>query len=107
MTTGAGLFISENEQDQSRQNQVIRQLIEGRSNAVGMVTLTHDGVSTSTTVVANTCGPNSAVLLCPTTAHAAAALATTYMSSVAPRQFVITHASTSNSDVTFFFACFG
>jgi hypothetical protein len=47
------------------------------------------------------------VFLCPTTAHAAAALTTTYVSSVAPRQFVITHASTSNSDVTFFFAALG
>lgn len=101
MTTGSGLSISENEQDQGRQNQIIRQLIEGRSNAVGTATLTHDGVATTTTVTANTCGPNSVVLLFPQTAHAAAVVATTYVSAVAAKSFTITHATTSNSDVTF------
>jgi hypothetical protein len=101
MTTGSGLSISENEQDQGRQNQIIRQLIEGRSNAVGTATLAHDGVATTTTVTANTCGPNSVVLLFPQTAHAAAVVATTYVSAVASKSFTLTHATTTNADVTF------
>src|SRR5579885_1378785 len=104
MTTGSGLYLSPVERDPLRQNAVIRQLIEGRSNAVGAVTLAHDGATTSTVVSAPACGPNSAVFLFPTTAHAAAALATTFVgpSNVAPKQFTITHAATTNTDVTFF-----
>lgn len=109
MTIGSGLFISEDEKDGTRQNQIIRQLIEGRSNAVGSVTLAHDGVATTTTVSAETCGPNSAIFLFPTTAHAAAVVATTYIKTtdVSPKQFIVTHATTSNTDVTFFYVCLG
>lgn len=107
MTTGSGLFISEDEQNQIRQNQAIRQLIEGRSNAVGTVTLTSDGVATTTTATAPTCGPNSVVFLSPMTAHAAGALATTYISAVSSTSFTVTHAATSNTDVTFGWVCLG
>lgn len=109
MTTGAGLFLSQDEHDPFRQNSVIRQLIEGRSNAVGTATLTGDGVATSTTVTATTCGPNSAVFMFPTTANAAAVVSTTYIdpANVTPGQFIVTHATTSNADVTFFYACLG
>jgi hypothetical protein len=109
MTTGSGLFLSEDEKDTIRQNQAIRQLMEGRSNAVGTVTLAHDGVATTTTVSAQTCGPNSAVFLFPTTAHAAAVVASTYIkvTDVTPKQFIVTHATTSNTDVIFFYVCLG
>lgn len=107
MTVGSGLFLSEDEQDKIRQNQAIRQLMEGRSNAVGTLTLAHDGIATTTTVTAPTCGPNSAVFLFPSTAHGAAVVATTYVSSVAATQFVVTHATTTNADVTFFYVCLG
>lgn len=108
MTTGSGLFISEDEQSQTRQNQAIRQLIEGRSNAVGTVTLA-SGTDTSTTVTAVTCGPNSAVFLFPTTANAAAVVASTYIdpSNVTAGQFIITHDATSETDATFFYVCLG
>lgn len=109
MTVGSGLYLNPTEQDQIKQNFAIRQLIEGRSNAVGTVTLTHDGVATSTTVTADTCGPNSCVFLFPTTAHAAAVVASTYVKTtdVSGGQFVVTHAATSNADVIFFFVCLG
>lgn len=107
MTTGSGLYLSVTETDQRRQNSAIRQLIEGRSNAVGTVTLAHDGVATTTTVTATNCGPNSVVFLSPTTAHAAGALATSFISSVASGQFVITHSATSQTDQTFGWVCLG
>ena len=109
MTVGSGIYINPAEKDQFRQNFVMRQLIEGRSNAVGTVTLTHDGVATTTTVTAENCGPNSVVFLSPQTAHAAAALTGTYIKStdVSAQQFIVTHAATSNTDVTFGWVCLG
>ena len=109
MTVGAGLYLSPVEQDQQRQNGVIRQLIEGRSNAVGTVALTGDGVATATVVTAPTCGFSSAVFLFPATAHAAALTATTFVqpADVTKGQFTVRHAATSFGDVTFFWACLG
>lgn len=107
MTTGSGLYINPREDSSFKQNTIINQLAQGRSNAVGTVTLTHDGATTTTTVTANTCGPNSAVFLSPTTAHAATALSGTYISAVAAKSFTITHAATSNSDVTFYWVALG
>jgi hypothetical protein len=109
LTVGSGLSISIAEKDPVKQNGIIRQLIEGRSNAVGTVTLAHDGVATTTTVTAPTCGPNSIVLLTPLTAHAAAVVTGVYVlaASVTPGQFVITHAATAESDRTFGWFCVG
>ncbi len=109
MTTGSGLYLNRAEKDQGRVNDVVRQLIEGRSNAVGTVTLAHDGAATTTTVTAATCGPNSIVFLSPMTAHAASALSGTYVkaSDISAGQFIVTHAATSNSDVTFGWVCLG
>lgn len=108
MTTGSGLYLNSAEKEPYKIAAVVRQLIEGRANNVGTVTLTHDGAATTTAVsAAVTCGPNSAVFLFPTTAHAAAVVATTYVSSVGLGTFTITHAATSNADVTYYFACIG
>ncbi len=109
MTVGSGLAINLTEKDPQKQNQIIRQLIEGRSNAVGVVTLAHNGVLTTTTVTAPVCGPNSAVFLFQATAHAAAAAATTYVkqTDVTPGQFIVTHAATAQSDQTFFWVALG
>lgn len=107
---GSGLFISEDEQSQLRQNQSIRQLMEGRSNAVGTITLAHgDDSPTTTTVTAVTCGPQSVVMMFPATAHAAAVVATTYIkeTDISSGQFIVTHAATSNTDVTFYYVCLG
>lgn len=107
MTTGSGLFINPGEQGIHRIVDILRQLIEGRSNAVGSVTLTANAATS--TVTANACGPNSAVFLFPQTANAAAALATTYIApaTVTPRQFIITHANNSQTDKTFYYVCLG
>lgn len=109
MTVGAGLYLAPAEQDQLKQNAAIRQLMEGRSNAVGTVTLAHDGVATTTTVTATNCGPNSIVILFPATAHAAAVVTGTYVlaASITARQFIVTHAATAESDQTFWWVALG
>lgn len=109
MTTGSGLSISPGETNLTRIVAAIRQLMEGRSNAVGVVTLAHDGVATTTTVSAVTCGPNSVVLMFPQTAHAAAVVTSTFVKSsdITKSQFVVTHAATSQTDQTFMWVCLG
>lgn len=105
MTVGSGLWLSDDETEQRSQNFVIRQLIEGRSNAVGQCTLAAN--ATSTTVAAINCGANSAVFLFPKTAHAAAIMTSTYVSGVSARQFVVSHPSNANTDKDFYFVCLG
>lgn len=107
MTKGSGLSHSANEKDPQRISSLLKQVLEGRSNAVGTVTLTHDGSATTTTVTAQNCGPNSNVYLMPETDWAAAALPTTYVSSISSGQFIITHQPTSNATETFGWFCVG
>lgn len=102
---GSGISLSLSERDPLRQNHAIRQLMEGRSNAVGTVTLTANAASTVVTAV--NCGPNSAVFLFPTTANAAAIVAATYVGTVAPGTFTVTHTNDANADKTFFYVCLG
>lgn len=83
---------------------VVRQLVEGKNNAVGTFTLTAN--ATTTTVSAPTCTTASAVLFDPTTPDGANDKATT---SIAPGngQFVVTHASNARVDRTFMYAVLG
>lgn len=94
----AGLTTASNEKDPRRLADTVRQLAEGKSNAVGTFTLTPS--ATSTTVPAPTCSPTSVVLLSPRTPDAANDMATT---SIVPStgQFVVTHANNSRADRTF------
>lgn len=93
------------EKDLGRYAFAIKQLGEGRSNAVGTVTLRAS--QTTTTVAAPNCGESNAVFLMAATANAAAIVASTYVSSVAPGQFVITHPSNANTDKTFYWIALG
>ena len=103
MTVGAGIYISQEEQNQLVQNHVIRQLIEGRSNAVGSCSLTAS--ATATTVIAPTCGANSAVFLFPTSSTAASA--TPYVSSVVAGSFIVAHDNSASSNRSFVYVCLG
>jgi hypothetical protein len=100
----AGLTLNPGEKDLRRIVDVIRQLMEGRSNAIGTFTLTAG--ATSTTVKAPTCSPSSIVLVSPQTQDAANDGAT---SSYAPAygQFVVTHANNARVDRTFGFLVIG
>ena len=80
-------------------------LARGASNAVGTVTLranqTTTVVTTAISPAAENVSPDMQVFLTQRTAHAAAALATTYVSSVGQKTFTITHANDGNTDKTF------
>lgn len=86
----------------------INELARGRSNAVDTVTLTAG--ATSTTYTGPNVNENGQVFLFPTTANAAAALATTYasISRIAGVNTVtITHANAVSTDRTFAIAVLG
>lgn len=87
--------------------QAIRDLFEGRSNAVGDLTLTANVASTSFTV--KNCGSGSKILLTATTANAAAEIAAGgfYVSAVASGSFTITHANNAQTDRAFYYAIQG
>lgn len=82
--------------------EAIEQMASGASRTVSSVTLTA-GV-TSTTVTSTFATPSSHITLTPTTANAAAALATTYISTrTNGTSFVLTHANNAQTDRTFTF----
>lgn len=85
----------------------IRSLFEGRSNAVGSVTLRAN--QTTTVVTAVNCGLDSSIVMFPKTANAAAVVATTYIlqANVLRGQFTITHASDADTDMAFFWIALG
>lgn len=85
-------------------HQAIKDLIEGRSNATGTVTLTVD--ATETTVTKSTINRDAVVILTPQTATAAAA---TYHATVASvgGAFTVTHDASSATDRTFGYLVIG
>ena len=84
----------------------INQLIRGRSNASGEVTLTA-GV-TSTTVTGPLINENAGVWLFPKTANAAAEMgAGGLYAVVSAGQFVVTHANNAQTDRTFYYIVLG
>jgi hypothetical protein len=95
------------ERDPFKIVRAIRELFEGRSNAVGTVTLAAG--ASSTTVTAMNCGAGSTPLLIPTTANAAAEIGngTLYVGTVANGTFIVTHANSAQTDRTFRYAAFG
>jgi len=86
--------------------QAIRQLIQGRNNANGTVTLTAN--TTTTTVTQSTINKDAGVFLFPTTANAAAAIATTYANVAATGgAFTLTPANNAQTDRTFYYVVLG
>lgn len=86
---------------------VIRQMIAGRSNAVGTVTLR--ATNTTTVVPAPNCAAGSHPFLEARTANAAAERGngTMYVSAVANESFTITHANNAQTDRTFSYVALG
>ena len=103
----SGIVLSPAESDLVRIVFAVRQLMEGRSNATGTLTLAAG--ATTTTVAAVNCGAGSIVFLMPQTANAAAAAATTYVQpgNVSAGQFTVSHANAASTDRTFGFVCLG
>lgn len=91
--------------------QAIIQLTQGRSNAVGEVTLRANQATTVVTKSVHRAAVNvsadSEVFLTPRTANAAAAVPTTYISAVGQGTFTITHANNAQVDKTYGFVAIG
>ena len=103
----SGNYPPATERDLTRIVQSIRDLFQGRSNAMGEFTLTAG--ATSTVVQALNCGEQSRISITPQTANAAGALATTYIAqaNVRPGQFTVTHANAGTTDRTFSYSIRG
>jgi hypothetical protein len=101
------LVLSPDETDRRKINTAINQLAQGRSNAVGSVTLVAN--ASTTIVTAGNCGAGSVVLLSPLTAHAAAEIGngTIFVSAVANGAFTLTHANNAQTDRVFGFVAVG
>ena len=78
---------------------VVNRLLLGKTNNTGTVTLTANAATTTLTD-ARISG-QSVILLMPTTANAAGALATTYLNTFTKGSCVINHANNAQSDKTF------
>lgn len=83
----------------------LREVHQGHLGNVGTITLLTGAAATS--VVDFRVGPSSFIGLMPTTANAAGAVATTYVSSRSAEGFTITHANTTTADRAFVYCILG
>ena len=77
----------------------VNELLKGRANNIGVVTLTAG--TTTTSVVDTRIKSQMKVFLSPRTANAAAAITNAYVSAVADGGFTLTHSNTGATDRTF------
>lgn len=85
--------------------QVVEGIMNGKTNNGGTFTLTAS--ATSTTVSNERVGAYSKILFSPTTANAATALMTAYVSAVANGEFTVTHTSAVSVDRTYNYVLIG
>ena len=99
--------LQRSERDPQRIVDAIRQLVEGRHNAGGTVTLLHG--ATTTTVSHQNCSVDSYVQVFggAQTANAAAAVATSYISNVFQGGFTIVHLNNAQTDRKFYYTVTG
>ena len=83
----------------------VNQILKGKLNNIGTVTLTANAATT--TLTDTRIGTGSIIVLQPTTANAAGALATTYFNSPGDGTIVINHANNAQTDKTFNYAVLG
>lgn len=84
---------------------VIRNLVDGKSNNTGSITLTAN--ATSTTLTDNRVGANSVIVLMPKSANAATAMTAVYVSARGTGTATLTHDSNAASDRHFEYAIIG
>jgi len=86
---------------------IVNNILDGKINATGTVTLTASAASTA--VTEDRAGATSVILFMPTTANAAAEQAAggMYVSSRGKQTFTITHANNTQSDRTFGYIVIG
>ena len=81
-------------------SEVVNNLVEGKSNNTGEVTLAVAS-ATTTTIYDERIGYNSVMLLMPTTANAASVLSTTYIGTTNKGNAVITHTANTVANKTY------
>lgn len=103
----SGRYLQSGEMDLRRIVGAIRDLFEGRSNAMGSFTCELNAAAT--TVTHPNIGPESKIRITPTTANAAAELGngTIYVSAKALGSFTVTHANSATTERTFDFCIAG
>jgi hypothetical protein len=105
----SGIILAPGETNAARIVSAIRQLVAGRSNAAGRVTLAANAAST--TVAAPNCAAGSEIFLFARSANAAAEVknGTIYVlaSDVANKSFKITHANNAETDRIFSYVAIG
>ena len=84
---------------------VINNLLKGKMNVSGTLTVTANAATT--TLTDNRIGPASVVLLMPTTANAAAALANVYFTAFTKGSCTVNHANNAQTDRAFKYAVIG
>lgn len=83
----------------------VNQILKGRANNTGTVTLTANAASTTVTDTAFQ--SDMWPILIPTTANAAAAIASTYVSARSNGSFTLAHANNAQVDKTFGYVRWG
>jgi hypothetical protein len=104
---GSYRTISRSETDQRKQNEIIVQMMDGKTNNTGTFTVT---ASAATTVVSDLrVGADSVILVSPTTATAATEWASgaMYVSSIGKQTFTVTHNNSAPTDRVFTYAVIG
>ena len=89
----------------TRLGNAVGNLMQGKSNNTGTVTLT--ALGTSTTLTDSRIGPKSVILFMPTTAAAAVAAAGLYVSARTNGSATLTHAAAAAVDQSFGYAVVG
>lgn len=83
----------------------VNNILRGKTNNTGTVTLTANSATSTLTDIR--IGINSVILLQPTTANAAGALATTYFGTAGDGTVTINHANNAQTDRTFSYTLTG
>ena len=84
---------------------VVNNLLQGKLNCTGSVTLTAG--ATSTTLTDTRIGGTSKIFFSPTTANAAVATANLFVASLADGSATLTHSNTGTTDRIFSYAVIG
>lgn len=84
---------------------VLNNVLQGRTNNTGTLTITANVATT--TLNDSRIGPNSAIVLMPTTANAAAALTNIYFTGFGDSTCTVNHANNAQTDRVFNYAVIG
>ena len=103
----SGTYLAPQETNVNKIVRAIRDLFEGRSNAMGSFTCTENAATT--TVSHPNVGTESRIIITPTTANGAAELGagTIYISATEQGSFTVTHANGVTEDRTFAYRIVG